>query len=48
MVKLVKRGLKYWARERNYEPLDDWISALPHVTADINDRFPAGFMYYPV
>lgn len=47
MVKLVKRGLQYWARENNYQNLDNWNEALEGVMIDINDRLPKTNKYSP-
>lgn len=46
-VKMVKRGLKQWARDRLYERLDLWPMALPNITASVNNRLTRKSQYTP-
>lgn len=38
IVKLVKRGLRIWAKERYYERLDKWPLAIVDIITAINNR----------
>lgn len=46
-VRMIKQGLKKWARERNYENLDRWPDAIHEITASVNSRLTKGARYSP-
>lgn len=47
MVKLIKRGLRIWAKKRNFEKLDEWPDAVQEIMFDFNNRFPKAASYSP-
>lgn len=47
MVQLIKRGLKKWSFEKEYQRLDEWPLALPEIVGNINNRSVRGMPFTP-